>query len=106
MKKNLPVFCHKNKKKFKIHKEVFGQSVNSWSPMFPGTRSLPIHCIIEQTSGRPGFDSSTDERTPHVRTELDSYAILPAATPLAECVQSALTKLGYNTSDVIGAAGK
>ncbi|XP_052763296.1 uncharacterized protein LOC128205596 isoform X2 [Mya arenaria] len=70
-----------------------------------GTRSLPIHCIIEQTSGRPSFNTPLDERSAHTSVELDSYAILPGTTPISECVQSALSKLGYNPGDVLGATG-
>lgn len=75
--------------------------------VFSGTRSLPIHCIIEQTSGPPSFDNqSLDEKSTHSNVELDSYAILPGTTPITECVQSALTKLGYNATEALGAKGK
>jgi len=75
--------------------------------VFTGTRSLPIHCIIEQTSGPPSFDdSSLNEKSTHTNVELDSYAILPGTTLITECVQSALTKLGYNTTEAQGAQGK
>lgn len=75
--------------------------------VFAGTRSLPIHCIIEQTSGPPSFDAtSLEEKSTHTNVELDSYAILPGTTLITDCVQSALTKLGYNPSEALGAKGK
>ncbi|XP_045181524.2 uncharacterized protein LOC123540504 isoform X3 [Mercenaria mercenaria] len=70
-----------------------------------GTRSLPIHCIIEQTNGSPSFDNLSVEKSMHSTVELDSYAILPGTTLLTECVRAALLKLGYNSTEAIGAKG-
>ncbi|KAL4218395.1 DNA- binding [Mactra antiquata] len=79
--------------------------LSSASSSLSCTRSLPIHCIIEQTSGSTSFDTQLDESSPHNNVELDSYAILPGTTLLSECVRAALLKLGYNATEVIGAKG-
>ncbi|XP_052234572.1 uncharacterized protein LOC127847056 isoform X2 [Dreissena polymorpha] len=81
------------------------EPMNSYYGNIEGTRSLPIHCIIEQTSGPPSFDVPSNEKSAHTSVELDSYAILPSSTPISECVQSALVKLGYNSAEVLGAKG-
>ena len=75
------------------------------SHLFSGTKSLPIHCIIEQTSGQPSFETSSNETSTQNAVELDSYAILPGTTLLSECVRAALMKLGYSSSEALGAKG-
>ncbi|XP_060573628.1 uncharacterized protein LOC132731457 isoform X3 [Ruditapes philippinarum] len=81
---------------------------SSTSPLSPSsscTRSLPIHCIVEQTNGSASFDNLSAEKSTHSTVELDSYAILPGTTLLTECVRAALLKLGYNSTEAIGAKG-
>lgn len=60
-------------------------------------KSLPVHCIIEQIPGPQACGQ-------HV--ELDSYAIVPCDTPFNDLVRTALGKLGYSTSQILGAKGK
>ncbi|KAJ8322372.1 hypothetical protein KUTeg_000843 [Tegillarca granosa] len=52
-----------------------GHSTDSSSS---GAKSIPIHCVIEQTSGPVTFESN--EGASHTTVELDSYAILPSTT--------------------------
>ncbi|XP_060068151.1 uncharacterized protein LOC132548313 [Ylistrum balloti] len=68
-----------------------------------GTKSLPVHCIIEQTTGMVNFD--TPECGSNISVELDSYAILPSTTLFGEVVRTALIKLGYNATEAISAKG-
>ncbi|XP_069106867.1 homeobox protein dve-1-like [Argopecten irradians] len=68
-----------------------------------GTKSLPVHCIIEQTTGAVNFDSP--ECGANSSVELDSYAILPSTTLFGEVVRTALIKLGYNAAEAITAKG-
>lgn len=75
------------------------------SPSATSTKSLPIHCIIEQTSGQPSFETSSNETSTQNAVELDSYAILPGTTLLSECVRAALMKLGYSSAEAMGAKG-
>lgn len=60
-------------------------------------KSLPVHCIVEQIPGPQACGQ-------HV--ELDSYAIVPCDTPFNDLVRTALGKLGYSTSQILGAKGK
>lgn len=91
-----------------FYKKIKNKQLLAWLMCLyiSGTRSLPIHCIIEQTNGSPSFDNSSGEKSMHCQVELDSYAILPGTTLLAECVRAALLKLGYNSTEAIGAKGK
>lgn len=75
------------------------------SSLIPGTKSLPIHCIVEQMPGVPTFDPHNDCITP-ITVELDSYAILPSNTQMCELVRTALIKLGYNSAEIMGAKGE
>ena len=59
-------------------------------------KSLPVHCIVEQIPGPQACGQ-------HV--ELDSYAIVPCETPFNDLVRTALGKLGYSTSQILGAKG-
>ncbi|XP_052086307.1 uncharacterized protein LOC127723643 isoform X5 [Mytilus californianus] len=67
-----------------------------------GAKSLPIHCVVEQTSGPVSFD---DDGSSHYTVELDSYAILPCTTLFSELVRAALVKLGYNSTESMNAKG-
>lgn len=60
-------------------------------------KSLPVHCIVEQIPGPQACGQ-------HV--ELDSYAIVPCDTLFNDLVRTALGKLGYSTSQILGAKGK
>lgn len=51
---------------------------------------MPIHCIVEKTPST---------------VEVDSYAILSNSTPFNEIVGTALQKLGFSTSQSVGAKG-
>ncbi|CAD5114183.1 DgyrCDS3326 [Dimorphilus gyrociliatus] len=53
-------------------------------------KSMPIHCIVEKTPST---------------VEVDSYAILSNSTPFNEIVGTALQKLGFSTSQSVGAKG-
>ncbi|KAL5014816.1 hypothetical protein ScPMuIL_009086 [Solemya velum] len=68
-----------------------------------GTKSLPIHCIIEQTNGPLTFDQNAECTSTCV--ELDSYAILPGSTLIGEIVRAALMTLGYSANDAMNAKG-
>lgn len=70
--------------------------------IIPGAKSLPIHCVVEQTSGAVSFD---DDGSSHYTVELDSYAILPCTTLFSELVRAALVKLGYNSTESMNAKG-
>ncbi|XP_062617371.1 uncharacterized protein LOC134279048 [Saccostrea cucullata] len=67
-----------------------------------GVKSLPIHCVIEQTSGPLTFEP---ENTATYSVELDTYAILPCTTLFSELVRTALIKLGYNANEAMNAKG-
>lgn len=71
----------------------------------PGNRSLPIHCIIEQMNGAVNFENASSSPCDVCAVELDSYAILPATTPLRDLVRTALVKLGYTAVDAMNAKG-
>ncbi|KAL3887904.1 hypothetical protein ACJMK2_000291 [Sinanodonta woodiana] len=68
------------------------------------TKSLPIHCVIEQTPGPPSFEAGSTSGQ-QITVELDSYAILPGTTLLNELVRAALIKLGYTSTEAMGAKG-
>ena len=70
--------------------------------LFLGGKSIPIHCVVEQTNGPVTFD---DDGSSHFTVELDSYAILPCTTPFSELVRAALVKLGYNSTESVTAKG-
>lgn len=67
-----------------------------------GDKPLPIHCIVEQMTGAPTFDTSSPG---HTTVDMDSYAILPGSTPMNELVRAALVKLGYSPAEAMGAKG-
>ena len=70
--------------------------------LFSGAKSLPIHCVVEQTNGPVTFE---DDGSSHYTVELDSYAILPCTTLFSELVRAALVKLGYNSTESMNAKG-
>ncbi|XP_015910068.1 uncharacterized protein [Parasteatoda tepidariorum] len=59
-------------------------------------KSLPVHCIIEQNPGPQACGQYV---------ELDSYAIVPCETLFSDLVRTALGKLGYSGSQIVGAKG-
>lgn len=71
--------------------------------LLSGAKSIPIHCVIEQTSGPVTFESN--EGASHTTVELDSYAILPSTTLFSELVRASLVKLGYNSTEAMNAKG-
>lgn len=73
--------------------------------LISGNRSLPIHCIIEQMNGAVNFENASSSPCDVCAVELDSYAILPATTPLRDLVRTALVKLGYTAVDAMNAKG-
>lgn len=67
-----------------------------------GVKSLPIHCVIEQTNGPLTFEP---DNTATYNVELDTYAILPCTTLFSELLRTALVKLGYNANEAMNAKG-
>lgn len=67
-----------------------------------GVKSLPIHCVIEQTNGPLTFEP---DNTATYNVELDTYAILPCTTLFSELLRTALIKLGYNANEAMNAKG-
>ncbi|KAI0219185.1 hypothetical protein LSAT2_029218 [Lamellibrachia satsuma] len=64
---------------------------------------VPIHCIVEQTaspSGGKHLVASTE-----ANVELDTYAILPSSALFSDIVRIALLKIGYSSSEAMGAKG-
>ncbi|KAG8193005.1 hypothetical protein JTE90_028125 [Oedothorax gibbosus] len=61
-----------------------------------GGKCLPVHCIIEQVPGPQACGQYV---------ELDSYAIIPCDTLFSDLVRTALGKLGYSVSQILGAKG-
>lgn len=59
-------------------------------------KSMPVHCIVEHIPGPQACGQYV---------ELDSYAIIPQDTLFCELVRTALVKLGYSVSQVLGAKG-
>lgn len=66
-------------------------------------KSIPVHCIVEQVPSPQNCDHASEMQS---SVELDSYAIVPSHTLFSELVRTALFKLGYATSDVLGAKGE
>ncbi|CAL1541982.1 unnamed protein product [Lymnaea stagnalis] len=65
------------------------------------SRSLPIHCVIEQAESED--DAASMETQASVI--LDTYAILPGATLFSEIITASLSKLGYSSGETTGAKG-
>ena len=65
--------------------------------IFPA-KSIPIHCVVEQTP--PCSDSNAEPQV-----ELDTYAILPGSTLFSEIVRTALIKIGYTAAEATAAKG-
>lgn len=63
---------------------------------FLSGKCLPVHCIIEQIPGPQACGQYV---------ELDSYAIVPNDTLFSDLVRTALGKLGYSGSQILGAKG-
>ncbi|KAK3088085.1 hypothetical protein FSP39_014495 [Pinctada imbricata] len=78
-----------------------GQTQHS-PPVGAGVKSLPIHCVIEQTTGPLTFEADSSGSS---NIELDSYAILPSSTLFSELVRTSLVKLGYSATETINAKG-
>lgn len=68
------------------------------------SRSLPIHCVIEQTPGEDGICPPNGWRDSNV--VLDTYAIIPGSTLFVDIVSASLFILGYSPGEVAGAKGK
>lgn len=62
----------------------------------PTGKSIPIHCVVEQ------IQSCSQGGEP---VELDSYAIVPGTAVFSDLVRTALIKLGYSSSEAVGAKG-
>ncbi|GFO44585.1 DNA-binding protein satb2 [Plakobranchus ocellatus] len=76
------------------------------------SRSLPIHCVIEQTSANPSSLQQQERETGVAAPAcsvpvvlLDSYAILPGNTPFCDVVAASLCKLGYSNAEAREATG-
>lgn len=71
--------------------------------LFIAAKFVPIHCIVEQTaspSGGKHLVASTE-----ANVELDTYAILPSSALFSDIVRIALLKIGYSSSEAMGAKG-
>lgn len=68
-------------------------------------KSLPLHCIVESISSMQASlcmeNRSPWKRRPNIET--DSYVIVPAVTPFADILGTALQRLGYS-SDIAATA--
>lgn len=73
--------------------------------LFPAVKSLPLHCIVESISSLQASlcmeNRSPWKRRPNIET--DSYVIVPAVTPFADILGTALQRLGY-ASDIAATA--
>ena len=97
--------------------------------MFAG-KSIPIHCVVEQ-AGRNGCgprgpssvagpiksppEGMVAPRAPGLGRhngstssgmDLDTFAIVPGSTLFSEVVRTALLKIGYSTTEALGAKGQ
>lgn len=68
-------------------------------------KSLPLHCVVESF---PSLQASVsiENRTSWKRRsniEIDSYVIIPSATPFSDIVKTAIQSLGY-TPDIANTA--
>uniref|UniRef100_A0A2C9JUD2 Homeobox domain-containing protein n=1 Tax=Biomphalaria glabrata TaxID=6526 RepID=A0A2C9JUD2_BIOGL len=66
-------------------------------------RSLPIHCLVEQSAAVD--ENNAESASAHCQLLMDSYAILPGLTPFSDIVQASLTRLGYSCQEAAGAKG-
>lgn len=62
-------------------------------------RNLPVHCVVETVWSVGGGDSSPPS------LEVDSYVIIPMATPIQDLVSVALLRLGYSKDNAAAAKG-
>lgn len=92
----------KDQSKIKTPHHVNHQAKSQPTSPTTGAKSLPIHCVVEQTGGPVTFE---DDGSSHFTVELDSYAILPCTTLFSELVRAALVKLGYNSTESMNAKG-
>ncbi|KAH9512621.1 hypothetical protein Btru_038969 [Bulinus truncatus] len=70
-----------------------------------GSRSLPIHCVVEQGNTSEAVSAEVTPVSAHLQLLVDSYAILPGSTPFSQIVSASLSKLGYTSHDALGAKG-
>ena len=68
--------------------------------LFIAAKFVPIHCIVEQTASPSGGKHGTE-----TNVELDTYAILPSSALFSDIVRIALLKIGYSSSEAMGAKG-
>ena len=68
--------------------------------MFLAATFVPIHCIVEQTASPSSGKHGTE-----ANVELDTYAILPSSALFSDIVRIALLKIGYSSSEAMGAKG-
>lgn len=74
---------------------------------FVAAKSLPLHCIVESTTSMQTA-MSIENRCPlkgQPNIETDSYVIMPAMTPFAELLNTALQLLGYSAETATTARG-
>src|SRR5438093_687512 len=97
---------------------------------FPGRPSIPIRCVIErqecsedrktvalgdggggttpstslESRKESGLSSPPQQTTS--RLEQDTFAIIPPCVPFQELVKTALIKLGYSSTEAVGAKGE
>ncbi|GFS08792.1 DNA-binding protein SATB2 [Elysia marginata] len=75
------------------------------------SKSLPIHCVIEQSPANSAHHHHHHHHQGHAHdgsapiVVLDSYAILPGATPFCDVVSASLGKLGYSSAEARQATG-
>ncbi|KAJ8984526.1 hypothetical protein NQ317_010997 [Molorchus minor] len=69
-------------------------------------KSLPVHCIVEAIctlDENRSLQHGVWRRRPMI--EIDTYVIIPVATPFHNLVQAALLRLGYSTESAAAAKG-
>lgn len=82
-------------------KEEFDPSKSS-----PSAKSLPVHCIVEAIhtlDDNRSMQHGVWRRRPMI--EIDTYVIIPVATPFHNLVQAALLRLGYSAESAAAAKG-
>ena len=90
-----------------------------------GRASIPIRCLVERqeavdlksltsdTGSSSGPSPDTARKSPSTTSppcvtsslEQDSFAIIPSSIPFVDLVKAALIKLGYSSSEAVGAKG-
>lgn len=101
----VPAKTKQNKKMIMMCYEITQYVFFSLFSSLPTVKSLPLHCIVESISSMQTSICMENryqwKRRPNIET--DSYVIVPAVTPFADILTTALQRLGY-TSDIAATA--